>query len=90
MIVGRQAVAGTLESNDVQVSVAPHGDGLQVEVESIVLAQFGGEIERVAREVAAEMGVGNALIRLKDRGALECTVRARVETALRRAREGSA
>lgn len=84
MNVEKQAVAGTLESSDAQVTVTP-GEGLTVVIQSIVLAQFGDELERVAREVAREMGVENAEIRVSDRGALECTVRARVETALRRA-----
>lgn len=85
MKIIRQAVAGTLESNDVQVSVSPGEGGVEVEVQSIVMAQFGADIRRVARETAREMGAENARIRLNDRGALECTVRARVETALKRA-----
>lgn len=84
MKIQGQAIAGTLESNDVLVTVSPGGDGLEVEVESIVLNQFGEQIERAARAAAQELGVEKAHIHLNDRGAVECTIKARVETALRR------
>ena len=87
MVIKRKAMAGTLESNDVLVQVSPGGEGLVIEVQSIVLRQFGEELKRTARETALEMGVQAGVIQLSDRGALECTVRARVETALLRAKE---
>ena len=87
MVIKRKAMAGTLESNDVLVQVSPGGEGLVIEVQSIVLRQFGEELKRTARETALEMGVQAGVIQLNDRGALECTVRARVETALLRAKE---
>lgn len=90
MKIQGQAIAGTLESNDVLVTVSPGGDRLEVEVESIVLNQFGEQIERAARAAAQELGVDTALIHLNDRGAVECTIKARVETALRRAEGGQA
>lgn len=81
------SMAGTLESNDVMVSVSPSGEGLEVEVRSIVRRQFGARIEQVARETAAEMGMEDVRIELDDRGAVDCTIRARVRTALRRFKE---
>lgn len=86
MNIVRAASAGTLESNDVLVTVEP-GDGIQVQIESVVLGQFGGAIEKVVRDTLAAEGVENAVVRLNDRGALDCTIAARVETALRRAGE---
>ena len=87
MKVLRNAVAGTLESNDVLVAVLPGDGSVQVDVESIVLEQFGPQIVQAVEEMAKEMGVTDAVIRLEDRGALDCTIKARVETALRRAGE---
>lgn len=78
------AFAGTLESSDVFVEVRP-GDSIEIEIDSVVAAQFGDAIERSVREVMSELGCEAAYIGLKDRGALDCTLRARVETALRRA-----
>ncbi|MGI6074831.1 MAG: citrate lyase acyl carrier protein [Pyramidobacter sp.] len=79
-----KSVAGTLESSDVLVEVAP-GCGVSIEIESVVKAQFGEAIEKTLRDVLAEFDVENASVRVVDRGALDCTIRARLETAIRRA-----
>ena len=81
----RRATAGTLESSDVFVEAAPGGEALTVTLDSAVKEQFGASIEASAREVAAALGVTAGEIRLIDRGALDCVIRARVETALLRA-----
>ncbi len=85
MKINRSASAGTLESSDIYVMVEPNEDGVELELESIVYNQFGEEIEKTVREVLSDMDVQNIKIQLKDRGAVECAIRARVETALRRA-----
>ena len=54
---------------------------------SVVAQQFGESIQRVVREVLQEQGVENANVRVVDRGALECVIRARVETAILRGKE---
>ena len=81
MDIVKIASAGTMESSDAYVEIEP-ADTLQVNLESVVLSQFGQEIDRVVREVLAENGVEKANIRVIDRGALECVIRARVETAI--------
>jgi citrate lyase subunit gamma (acyl carrier protein) len=43
--------------------------------------------EGVARQVLAEYSVENARLHIQDQGALEATLRARIETALERAME---
>ncbi len=50
----------------------------------MVAQQFGEEIERVVRQVLDENGVTGAHVSLNDKGAVECVIRARVETAIRR------
>ncbi len=80
--------AGTMESNDIMITVEPSDDGgVQVELTSSVYQQFGKQIIAVIQETAASYGVENALITAVDKGALDCTVRARVATALTRAAE---
>ncbi|NLV99154.1 MAG: citrate lyase acyl carrier protein [Clostridiaceae bacterium] len=79
----KMAVAGTLESSDVMVRVRP-SEVLSLEIKSPVLAQYGDAIRQTAAEVLAERGVTAAEIELIDRGALDCTIRARLETALER------
>ena len=87
MQIVKNASAGTMESSDVYVEIEPAADGVTVELESVVKLQFGEAIETVVRDVLAENGVENAAVRIHDRGALECVIRARVETALLRGKE---
>ena len=84
MKIVNRAVAGTLESSDVYVEISP-GGAVQIEIESPVSAQFGDSIMQSVREILDGFGIKGASVVLKDRGALDCTIRARVETAVRRA-----
>ena len=86
MEILKKASAGTMESSDAYVEIAP-GSGLQICLESVVAQQFGSAIEAVVRDVLAEQNVQNANVRVVDRGALECVIRARVETAILRGQE---
>ena len=82
----QRASAGTMESSDVYVEIEPGQGGLQLHLESVVRQQFGEAIQAVVREVLDQWGVENASVSVRDRGALDCVIRARVETAVRRGR----
>ncbi len=82
-----RASAGTMESSDAYVEIEPGENGIHIELESVVQAQFGDAICEAAQDVLLCEGVQNANVRIIDRGALECVIRARVETAVRRGRE---
>ena len=82
----RSAAAGTLESSDVYVELSPGESGIEIELDSVVLGQFGDDIRRSVEEVLRENGVESARVSLVDRGALDCVIRARVETAVARAK----
>ena len=86
MEIIRSASAGTMESSDAYVEIEP-GQGLQIGLESVVGQQFGDDIRRVVGEVLSQCGVEKASVRVVDRGALECVIRARVETAVMRGGE---
>jgi citrate lyase subunit gamma (acyl carrier protein) len=86
MEINKAAKAGTLESNDILVMVAPNeNSGINLELESIVMKQFGSQIKNVILDKINEMGVKNIIITAQDKGALDYTIKARVETAIRRA-----
>ena len=87
MQIVKAAAAGTMESSDVYVEVEPGAQGLQLHLESVVAQQFGQSILETVREVFVENGIENANVRIVDRGALDCVLRARVETAIFRGRE---
>ena len=82
MEIKKMASAGTMESSDAYVEIEPGVSGLDVTLESVVGQQFGDAIHAVIRDVLAENGVQSAKVRVVDRGALECVIRARVETAI--------
>ena len=89
MIIQKKACAGTLESSYIYVEVSPlpQCSGIKLDLNSVVYAQFGKEIENVIMETLAELGVEDAQVVASDRGAVDCTIRARVETAVCRGRE---
>ena len=80
----RRVSAGTLESSDVYVEIGP-GDGrVALSLESVVLLQFEDAIRQSVLDVLRREGVEDAELRIVDRGALDCVLKARVETAIRR------
>ena len=83
-IIRKSAFAGTMESSDAFVEISP-AEELSIEISSIVMERFGDAIEKAVREQLAECGVSAAKVRVADRGALDCVIKARVETAVRRA-----
>lgn len=86
MQILKPAKAGTMESNDMYVIIMPNPDGgIELELESIVIKQFGEEIEKVIRETLKELDVKDAVLKVQDKGALNYTIKARIETVVNRA-----
>ena len=84
MEITRPAVAGTLESSDCQVMIE-EGDGkVEFSLESSVINQYGNQIRKVALEPLDNLGVNNAKVTIIDKGALDCTIKARIEAAVYR------
>ncbi len=82
----KNAFAGTLESGDILIQIAPsETEGLQVDLDSTVEYQFGEQIRKVITETLKGLGVEKALVKATDKGALDCTIRARVTAAAVRA-----
>ncbi len=88
MDIVKSACAGTMESSDAYVEIEP-SEGLDIQLESVVQQQFGDAILAVVSDVLKEHHVERASVRVVDRGALECVIRARVETAIIRGRGNS-
>ena len=84
MDIIKSATAGTMESSDAYVEIEPGNGKNEISVESVVWMQFGEKIRTAVEEVLNELEVENAQVRVVDRGALECVIRARVETAVLR------
>lgn len=91
MRIVKSAVAGTLESSDCLVAITPTDtEGVSFEIDSVVFNQYGDAIRKVAEDTAKGLGVTGASFRIQDRGAFDCVIAARVETAVMRASGGDA
>ena len=86
MDVIHAAVAGTLESCDVQVSIYPNEIRvLDIHLNSVVKAQFGDSILSTVREALDSFGIDRAVVNVIDRGALDWVIRSRTQAACCRA-----
>ncbi|MDF9867107.1 citrate lyase subunit gamma (acyl carrier protein) [Bacilli bacterium PM5-3] len=83
----KNSIAGTLESNDIMVELFLNDSGRIIELDSPVKAQFGDEIIEVVNGVLDEFKIDNVRVVLKDKGALNFTIKARVKTAIIRGQE---
>lgn len=82
----KTSTAGTMESGDIMIQIAPTDrPGLNVELQSSVKYQFGDQIRQVITETLTSLGVTQADVHATDKGALDCTIRARVTAAAVRA-----
>lgn len=81
MLINKSAVAGTLESSDALVTVEP-GKGLKLDIQSSVLNQYGLQIRDTIVETLKRLDVKDAKVTVIDKGALDCTLKARVECAV--------
>ena len=85
------APAGTMESNDSMITLEPREEGgIQIDLTSNVLEQFGRQIKAVIRETLTAHGIEHAEVTAIDKGALDCTIRARVDAAIYRAAKSDA
>ena len=82
MEILKPAMAGTLESSDAQVTVEPGAQGIQLTLSSSVMNQYGRQIKATVLETLERLGVENAQVTVVDKGALDCTLKARVECAV--------
>lgn len=75
-----------MESGDIMIQIAPTDrDGLDIQLQSSVAYQFGNQIRAVIRETLTALGITRAEVHATDKGALDCTIRARTTAAAVRA-----
>ena len=89
MKIVKAAQAGTVESSDIVVRIEPNESGVEILLTSSVQQQYRKRIEAVIRETLKELGVEAARIEAIDKGALDCTVKARTQAAAYRAAEST-
>jgi citrate lyase subunit gamma (acyl carrier protein) len=85
MEIKKSAIAGTMESSDIMITLEPGGAGIEIDLQSTVEKQFGKDIRRLITETLMDLEVVNVKVKAVDKGALDCAIRARVKTAACRA-----
>jgi citrate lyase subunit gamma (acyl carrier protein) len=83
------AQSGTFESSDVifLIEPLPEHSGRKIELFSTVFHQYGESFNRIVVEMLDKFEVTDIHLIARDKGALEPTIKARLETAIRRSLE---
>lgn len=78
--------AGTFESSDVifLIEPLPENSGRKIELYSTVLHQYGESFNKIVVEMLDQHKLTDIHLIARDKGALEPTIKARLETAIRR------
>ena len=82
-------VAGTMESSDAMVTIEQGSGGIQLQLTSPVIHRFGNHMRSVILETLERLDIKDAVVTVVDKGALDCTLKARVEGAAFRAAQCS-
>lgn len=85
MEIKETAIAGTLESSDIQIMISKATNGITIDLESDVEKQFGDQIRSVIEDNLTKIGITDAKVKAVDKGALDCVVKARTIAAAQRA-----
>lgn len=88
MEIKNTAMAGTLESSDITIVIEPNPNKeITLNLKSSVDKQFGDQIKKVIEDTLKELNIESATVTANDKGALDCVIKARVQTAVLRAAE---
>lgn len=86
MQIKKNSTAGTLESCDIYITIESSEEN-EVVITSSVEKQYGKRIREIIENVILELKLNGVKINATDRGALDCTIKARMLTAIQRATE---
>ena len=75
--------AGSLESSDCLITISD-SDKLEIVIESVVFEQFGNQIQKVIQNTLKEHNISKMHVLCLDKGALDFTIKSRLETAIKR------
>ena len=86
MKILKKAQAGSFESSDIIILIEPsETKGRKLKIYSSVALQYGDQIKRLIEKELDKFEIDDIHLIAKDKGALDITIAARIETALKRA-----
>ena len=77
--------AGTLESGDILIEVEPAAGETDIFLRSSVMRLYGQQIRAILLQTLEELDLQGVQLTAQDKGALDCTIKARLRTAVARA-----
>ena len=77
--------AGTLESGDILIEVEPASGETDIFLRSSVMRLYGQQIRAILLQTLEELDLQGVQLTAQDKGALDCTIKARLQTAVARA-----
>lgn len=80
--------AGSLESSDCLITISD-SNTLNIVIESVVFKQFGDDILEVIKNTLKEHKIEHIDVLCQDKGALDYTIKSRLETAILRRGENN-
>ena len=80
----KAAQAGFDEKNDALVTVEPGTNGIEIELTSKVMRQYGEQIKALVLKTVQDAGYNNVKVNVQDKNAWDYTIKARVLGALER------
>lgn len=85
MKVIQKGMSGTMESSDIHILIEPNeGKGIEINLSSPVIKQFGPQIRAVILQTLELMNIEDVVVTANDKGALDYAIIARVEAAAHR------
>ncbi|MDH8678267.1 citrate lyase acyl carrier protein [Fusibacter bizertensis] len=86
MKIIKPSIAGTLDSCDIQIRIEESVDQTNtIYLKSPVEKQFGEHIRSLIQNMLDKYALEGVLVHAVDKGALDCTIKARTESAIMRA-----
>lgn len=87
MEIVKKSKAGSFESSDILILAEPlpKGEGRIIHLNSDVQKQYGEEIENLIMKILDSYSVEDIHLVIKDKGAINTVICARMETVLKRA-----
>lgn len=79
------ATAGTMESSDIMITLTPSDRATTISLDSSVEKQFGDQIRAMIQQTLDALAIKQVQVTAVDKGALDCTIKARTVVAAYRA-----
>jgi len=86
MKILQKSQVGTFESSDILILIEPveENTGRKIEIQSSVMFQYGENLKMLINSELDKFEIKDIHMIINDKGALEPTIKARLETAIKR------